>query len=150
MFQDRANAPAPDLYAYKTADESVTNSDVLQDDDHLTVSVKSGRKYVFRVVLRVEGANGDIKVTLNGTCTVSNFWYGNASDGGFNVVFATTLGGTARSFDTAASPGNVCTLEGALEPTSDGTFYVQWAQVTPDLGATTVKKGSHLVVWRLA
>lgn len=152
MFQDRAQAAAPDLYAYKTADETVTSSDTLQNDDHLTVTVKSGRKYHFLVKLFVTtDLAADFKVGFGGTTTASYFVLDglafSSGHGQYNFARQTAL--NQESFLASGGNGQV-TLWGSIEPSSDGTLVVKWSQGTSDPASTTVLRGSVLSVWRLA
>ncbi len=143
MFQDRAQAAAPDLYAYKAADESVTSSTVLQNDDHLTVNVKAGRKYVFRFVLHVESPSARLKYSLSGTSTATYLVASSEDDGGVRIA----------ALDSAAAIGTggskIVAISGAYEPATDGSFFLKWAQNSSDVITTTVLKGSYLAVWRL-
>ena len=68
------------LAAYKTLDETVTNSTTLQNDDALLVSLAANAVYLFAVLLDYEGAavgTGDLKygwgvptgATMRASCT---------------------------------------------------------------------------------
>src|SRR5574341_1924364 len=66
--------PASDLNTYmvqqnfvrKTADESVTSSTTLQDDDHLVIAVEANTNYFIEAFLIYDGdAAGDFKFTFS-------------------------------------------------------------------------------------
>lgn len=147
MFQDRANAPAPDLYAYKTADETISAVIAMQNDSHLSVSVKAGRKYIFRLVVFVTDTNQQTKFDFaGGTATATNFIAGNETAG---TPFVTSLASEILGQSTVADDSYPVTIAGAFEPATDGTFILRWCQ-TVGLGTATLKRGSSLSLWRLA
>lgn len=149
MFQDRAQAAAPDLYAYKTADETVSASTTMQADDHLTVSVKASRKYIFRIVLFV-ATDANFKCDFDAsTCTVTNLiWSLGVYDDIQSSAHKSTL--AADAFEGEAWGSNkTYIINGAVEPATDGTFALRWAQNVA-IDSTVVKRGSSMSVWRLA
>lgn len=150
MFQDRAQAAAPDLYAYKTADESVTSSDVLQADDSLAVAIKANRKYVFNAVLFVSGGNaGDFKVGFTGPA-VNNFIAGGIDSSSQSATTQVALGGSQTYQLDGGGAIYMIHWSGGIEPSADGTFTVVWAQNVSNGTPTVVHRGSYLAVWRLA
>jgi len=144
------------LVAVKTANESVTNSTSLQNDDHLSVTVAPNSVYLvhcfvwvtnsgWQAGLRV-GWYGPSGATLNWTTqaphtsspeSVSNpisvNAFGSIGDGGDIRVISVT--------DSAS------VLQGLLQTSSSGgTFGLRWAQSSSNASAVTVKSGSHLFV----
>lgn len=112
----------------KTADESVSSSTTLQDDNHLTTFVAANATYRVKAVLIYDGeAFGGLKTN----------WVAPAS--------ATFTGGTY------ATSGQPTIVEGTLVTSgTSGIFKLQWAQVTSNATATTVKSGSFMVLQRIA
>jgi hypothetical protein len=142
-----------DLFARKTATESVTSSTTLQDDDDLTVSVLANTVYTVQAMLRYDGATtGDMKykfVVPSG----ASFLYA-------NMIPATSITGSAGNttnfagFDdtqtlSVGAAGAGTTLAIAISGLlvvggTAGTFKLQWAQQTSDATATRMFAGSFL------
>lgn len=143
-----------DFRAYKSADESLSST-TLQDDDHLTVGVASATKYRFKFYLFVNtaGAVEGLKLAIGGTCTATSM---KASMTILDDVAGTTavigrVTALASSVGVAISLGNSrATIEGTIEVNAAGTFLLSWAQFAGlGVAATTVQRGSYLVVERL-
>jgi hypothetical protein len=135
------------LRAYKTADESVTASTALQDDNHLSVTLVAGRTYHFMLKLHAAGSDGELKVALGGTATythiVGHMWRVAEDDG------TSTDSDIITAKDTAVTAGVgpiFVTIEGSVVVNVGGTFVLRFAQATSDAGADTVKRGSTMIV----
>ena len=144
----RAEFANQTLYVAKPADESVTNSTTLQDDDDLQISLAANAEYAIEGRLWVESASStpDFKfdvVEADGTWTgwlttptADNRFYQASSSGSFTII------GTIPEF---MSFSIIIATAGA-----GGTFKVQWAQNVLDaVNAVTVKKGSWMSARRL-
>lgn len=134
---------------YKTADESLNSSTVLQADNHLTTSLNASSKYAFRFVIQYTGeAAAGIKVALNGTVTVTNLSsivliYDSAPV----LSAATPLSVLGSGIGSSGNDGSgVVVIEGSIETNAAGTFLLEWAQNTSDVADTIVKRGSYLQV----
>jgi hypothetical protein len=135
--------------AYKTADESVTSSATLQADDHLTVTLKAGRKYAFRFFCMTNPSLtvGGMDIDLNGTATHTNIR-------GRVLVFYDDGTSAWQEFTAAAAEMTLASgagldhfvIEGTTEVNAAGTFLLRWAQNTSDATASTIKRGSYLEV----
>ena len=141
--------------AVKTAPEDVTNSDTLQDDDHLFLTLPTGR-FVIDWTLYTTGAStaADWKFGLTGTATSAGTWGpiltgANANWGGTtaaqspaalaSLVQTITLGG-------ANVAGGGFILRGLVYISSSGTLKLQWAQNTATSGVTnTLYTGSCMI-----
>ena len=134
--------------AYKTADESVTSSTALQDDDHLTVTLKAGRKYAFRFYLLPNTtAAGGLKAAFGGTATHTNILAAatvHFDDGTIGAQQITAAGAEAPL--SSAAGATVAVIEGVTEVNAAGTFLLQWAQQSSNGTATTLQRGSYLEV----
>jgi len=141
----------------KTADESLTTSTSLQDDDDLTTAVSATTKYVFKFHVRftTAAAAPDIKVSLNGPAAPTTFWAeiiynssggGNRTTGGGLITAYDALGGSG-----APNYGSACdsfiTITGYIETSGTaGNLVLRWAQRSSSASATTVKEGSWLEI----
>lgn len=160
---------AADYFKVKTADETVSASSTLQDDDHLAGLVLPTGSFVVEARYFVSGtAGGDIKVAwqFSGTATT-------AVRGGIGPTIQTTsvIETTAANtvgVNRAAAAGNTAATitsstqygvdgtnwsfimeSGYLVVTVSGTFKVQWAQVTAT-GSTIMRAGSRLLIRQVA
>ena len=142
------------LTAYKNSDESVTSSITLQDDDALTVSLAASTTYHCRLVLFTTnaGAAEGLQLALGGTVGVGNL---NAQiaiyDDTLNtlVAFARVTALAAGVGAGLSSGSNFAVIEGTIETSTAGTLLLSWAQNVSGASATTVQRGSSLVVVKL-
>lgn len=138
------------LFAYKSSDENLASSTVLQNDDELTVNVVGGNKYYFKACIFVNEINSGMKFALNGTSTVTTLK-------AIIKIYDTVLTALGRitaynspvTHGHAASGSHEVLIEGTLIPATSGTLVVQWAQNTSDAGNLTVQTGSILTVERI-
>lgn len=157
----RDNLLALNGYVLKSADESVTSSTTLQNDDALVYTIGDTGTYVFDAYLWVTSAAnaaGDINVAWSfptGTC----HWGGHAL---FTDLASSVSGTFAASSHLSATSGSsvhgfgastsqtMIWLHGILIATATGSLQFMWCQNSSNANATTVKAGSHLVVRQVA
>lgn len=132
----------------KTADESVTSSTTLQNDDHLFFTATSGASFEFEfslVYANAAGATPDMKVAAGEDATARGAWNRSGigtSDTALSSAGHLTDQTDAAGFGTSATKrmaGGVGRHQGA-----GGTFRILWAQNTSDGTATIVYTGSLL------
>lgn len=157
---DLTGASIEELYVRKTADESVTNSTALQDDNHLSLSVNASTTYEVTAALIYDGDTaGDIKVGWTAPASATLDWTLDAMSpattgtaGQVNLSHATvseTLSGGARG--TGAANRAVALPHGLLQVAgTSGTLQLRWAQNTSSATATTVWTHSYLRAKRVA
>lgn len=144
---------------YKTADESVTSSTALQNDDHLVMAIAANEVWRYSADLFWEAdGTGDIKFAFTGPAGVTEMrlWHGFGTDG---------AGGTNNEDTTYTGSGTVCGSHqgqgaGTVRHTilggyianggTAGNLQLQWAQNTSNAVASIMKKYSSLLAWRLA
>lgn len=140
----------------KSADESVTSSTSVQDDNHLTMTLSANTNYWVEGHLITDGAvggdfrlqfivpSGTIRWLANGplssaTGTVTDV------DRNYKVGATTTIMGTI-----ASGTNSVVHIFGIIRTAgSGGTFKLQWAQGTSSGTATRVRANSMLRVARM-
>jgi hypothetical protein len=141
---------APTYVVTKSADETVTSSSTLQDDDHLTYALTSGKSYYIQLVLLISRANtggeprfksgfagnSDGNLQRPGSNTT---WLANGSDS-FNSGFITSGAGVPIGMNS----------EVFLKMTSNFTVKLVWAQDSPSTAGVTVMKGSRMLIWEVA
>jgi hypothetical protein len=151
-------------FVRKTADESVTSSTTLQNDNELVLAVSASATYVFRVWLLATDATdatGDIKFGFTfptgavchfsgkgpHTLMASGGAFGDAEFIGRNTA---TSGSTVASYGLSSSVIGI-ELSGLLIVAGTaGNFQLQWAQNASDGNATTVQAGSYMTLERVA
>jgi hypothetical protein len=143
----------------KTADETVNNSNVLQNDDHLFFSVAANKNYKFELWLLLNPAAGsatdDIKLHFTGPAGCTMFWgtlqTTNAADDGISpagtggtVVANQGISGTP-AYGTGAF-NFALKLEGIiLNGANAGTIQLQWAQSAAGAHNLVLQTGSALI-----
>lgn len=151
-----------DIYAEKAADESVTSSATVQDDDHLAVTMQASCTYTLDYWL--------VSISASDTPDFKMGWTlpsGATMDFGAIGLFTTVAASTAGSVETqavlAATTPTATISYGAVNgntivigrgrvitSTTPGTLQLQWAQATSNATATTLKKGSWIKIRRVA
>jgi hypothetical protein len=139
----------------KAADETVTSSTALQDDDDLYFSLNANEDCIFEFVVffYTADANPDIKVAVTASAGVSNIRYSvqfmdasptDVADGSIQ-----TASGGSDDHDYAGSCESVIYIRGSVENAgAANTISLQWAQRVSNAAATTVREGSY-VLWKL-
>jgi len=145
-----------DTLVYKAADESVTSSTTLQDDDHLIVDLVLGNKYMIKYELIAEGNTaGDWKgqVLASGGLTFNTVTQMNVSPevGATdpNVAYSITSqvqSGAGVWTDTWRVPIRMWVY---ADISASGQLKLQWAQDVSNGTATTLKAGSIVTVYKL-
>lgn len=135
------------IEVHKTADETVSASTTLQNDDHLVFALDASSQYALTGVLLVNsGAAPDFKwqVSLPAGATVDGHTVTNSSGtiGAFTEAAADVFDTTGN--DDAAAFWAVVKVAG-----TSGNLTIQWAQNASDAGATTLKTGSWINLVKL-
>lgn len=148
----------PTLYVRKTANESVTSSTTLQDDDHLLLSVAANATYLVELMLIYDGATtGDIKIvfTMPSGATFDGL-PGGVTTGAATQSASVKLAHIQSTEEGLGAVGTgagnrvVAHAIGVLQVGSTaGTFRLQWAQLASDVTATTVLANSWMALRRV-
>lgn len=137
----------------KTADESVTSSTTLQNDNHLTYTFPSAGLYEINLNLSYTGdPAGDILCdwATTGTVTIYSRRYTTGCAQAMTSAYDTTL--KYRSYANLADDvtygayNNTCVAKEnfLINVTASSTITFRWAQDTSSTTATTVQEGSYL------
>lgn len=150
------------LFVRKTADETVTSSATFQADDHLTLALAVNTTYAFQLLL-ITNCSTDVpdlkgRLTYPAGCEISwgeqaisftpttadgdGVWNAESADSTSptNTFFVGTINGTVNGLVT----GNI--VVGA----TSGSLALEWAQNTSNGAGTVLKKGSHMMLSRVA
>lgn len=140
----------------KTADESVTSSTTLQDDDHLTFAIAASEEWVVRITgwasaaINTTGIKMSMSVpsgaTLRQTLSLT-------SDPSVGQCIAASSTGSALTFSAASlsifSDAMFVLDVWILNSTNAGNVTLQWAQGTSSGTALTFNKGAFLTAHRV-
>jgi hypothetical protein len=143
----------------KTADESVTSSTTLQDDDHLTFAIAANEEWECDLFARI-GSNltsTGVKVAITfpaGATAAFDPTVISDQSGQSRTEPLGTSGSGSSTFTTTLLSGSVNgVLFGRiwiLNGATPGNVTLQWAQMTSNGSALTFSKGSKLVCHRIA
>ena len=140
------SANAPKTIVIKSADETVTSSTTLQDDDELTVDITANKRYVFKAILLVGRASTAAAATFKYTFTSSGSGYYQLTNSSFP---GTLLGAEATQNNIATGLNNpgIIQMTGTVRHTSNTTLKLQFAQNSSSTTGVTVFAGSTLMIW---
>lgn len=151
-LQAQVSLAGTSISARKTATESVTSSTVLQDDNHLLITVAANTNYVITGTFYVTSASAtpDFKmafVTPSGTIAVSYaalvIGAGSSPSRGADVLSTSGVAGNAITI--GAGEVLIVQIQGTISVgVTGGTFKLQWAQNTSSGTATTINAGGFL------
>lgn len=144
-------------FARKTTTESVTSSTVLQDDDHLFVSIDATTYYEVTCMIRYDGdPAGDLQTAWSMPGGTS--WSYVAA--GLDVTTTAYSGDQTGAFNQSDTPsfgcitgGVVCgvLIHGLLTTSATaGQLKFRWSQRTASATATRVLPDSYLLLRRVA
>lgn len=142
---------------YKGADEQVVSSTVVQDDDHLTLTVVANGVYAFDACLLFDSTdvNADLSLTFAGPAGATGWWspaaitLSNPDGTGSIRLTKFDLGGVSGIGAIAA--GSLAVPRGYLAVgATAGSLKLQWAQSTSSATAVTMRTGSWLRAHRIA
>lgn len=135
----------------KPADESLSSSTTLQNDDHFSFPVVADGSYYFELLLLYDGsATADIKHAF--AISAGSFGIGWRKHDGVGPTTAVAQTGVVADMTTAivnAKGGEqtLVSVTGFFVSTAAAVVTLQWAQNASDAAAITVKAGSMLR-WR--
>lgn len=130
----------------KEANQSVTSSTSVQDDDDFSFPLKANTKYVISGNLRISaGASSGFKATWSLPSGASGRFsvIEDASGSVINQVDAATGGGQTSTL----SVGNVCVIFGyILTSSTAGDAIFRWAQNASNASATAINQCSTMIL----
>jgi hypothetical protein len=141
----------------KSADESVTSSTTLQNDDHLVASLAANATYIVDGFLMIFGSSasaGDLKLdfTIPSGATMKYTSFGVvASSPAVQYEATVNANTTARVVGTNGSADMGCNIRAYITVSStSGNVQLRWAQNSSNGTATGLRAGSHLRFTRIA
>lgn len=145
-----ANVPAHAI-AYKSADESVTSSTTIQDDNGLFLPLGANEIWLFTAVILYSGATaGDIRVAFSVPAGATLNW---SAPGAPTVADAYAVATDNETFTNAyGATGAKTVLLGVGRVANGGTpgnLQFRFAQQVSNATPTTVYAGSHVIAHRV-
>jgi len=144
------------LAVEKSADESVTSSTALQNDDALVAAVAANATYLFFCYLDYEGGTGgssDLKFSWSVPASATLRFSLIGSDSSATTMVSTTKSDstsyTGRTAGAATLQANV-QIGTLVTSSTAGNLQLQWAQNTSSGTATKVHAQSFLALWRIS
>jgi hypothetical protein len=152
---------APEAIIRKTADETVSNSAVVQNDDHLLFPIAANEAWYVEAFLLAQGASAtaDFKWGWSGPASATANWslaaLADATVGGY---VQRTVGLTSSSALAIGSTASTAGLSGTTTVKLEGIFTaagtagninLQWAQDTATVENNKVLLGSFLKIRRV-
>lgn len=151
-----ASAGTTHTLVRKTADESVTSSTTLQNDDHLTFAIAANEVWAFQFFIRYSAVSGvpDFKATIAAPAGATGAWHvhgGYYSTADSVLVDVADFGfGSTLGLGATTSVKWVVLAGIAVNSTTAGSVTLQWAQSTSSADALTVKTNSFLVAHKVS
>ena len=143
---------APTAVITKTADETVTNSTTLQDDDELYYAFSAGKSYYIELQLLCSRANTSATPLLFVAFSGNSDGYFTSLRGAGSVILANGASTQAVTQAIASVPG--VPIPGkvyvTLKTTSSFTGYLRWAQNSSSSTGVTIHAGSQMFIWEVA
>ncbi len=155
----RTSDITPRYFISKAANETVTSSTAMQDDDDFVgIALEAGKYYWITAILHASGAAaGDVKVGWTTTATISDTGRSciGPSTGTADVTASAVMRCSNHAYTTAIAYGidgaaSTCIME-HLRFYCDvaGTLTMQWAQNTSNATGTTLSAASYLTIEEL-
>lgn len=141
----------PTAVVFKTADETVTNSTTLQDEDDMQYALTSGRYYEIWWILWVSRTNTTDNCGYRISCSGnSNGYFGGLSATAVTNLADGTTVQTASNFPTAAGLATRVSLATHIKASANFTIKLSFAQNTISANTgITIHKNSRMIIWDL-
>lgn len=140
----------------KTAAETVNNSAVLQDDDHLTFAIGASEGWVGQIILFATAptATADLQIALTAPAGATLIWTAFAqrsADALLTNHSAVTTSGTGLTIQNGLAGGSTHMIHigfRVLNSTTPGSVTMQWSQAAATASNSTLEAGSFLIAER--
>ncbi len=141
----------------KPSDETVTNTETMQNDDHLKFPALANTTYLIKLFLIVNGAdvNGGIEMGFYGPANSEFYWcsdmFGDSGDYGGDVSRTRQQMANLPNMETNGTDADLAAPAMGILVMGDtsGTFGLRWTQGTANATATRVKALSCMFITKL-
>lgn len=145
---EQGPAGVGDTLVRKTGAESVSDSTVLQDDDHLVLALGPGEAWTFDAMVFCGSGSStpDIKFAFTAPAGAMLTWVSDFREGTTlsNNALITESGTSVNNALTAGSTGVIRVQGVVTNGDSAGSLRFQWCQNSPSGSATRVLPGSFI------
>lgn len=143
---------APTAVVTKTADESLTSSNTLQDDDHLTYSMTANKTYIVMVFIIAKSASTTSPVNMQsaldgnseGKIIIPN------QAGPFSASSSAFSTNEPRTNPAPATSPTPFMFWATIRPSINYTLKYRWCQAASSTNTVTVMQGSRMHIWEVA
>lgn len=137
--------------ARKTANESVTSSTTMQNDDHLVLALGANETWEIYIQIEARGNSNNYKMQFTAptgaTLNVISYQIESNNINDFMTAYSTPTTGSYQ-MQTATSTGIF--VRGIVTTSATaGNLQLQWAQVNTDVVATQLRTGSYIKATKL-
>jgi len=142
---------APTAVVIKTADESLTSSNTLQDDDHLFYAMTANKTYFALFIIIGKSASTTTPVNTSSGLDANN--EGKVIQASSNTPSAangTSFAAEPRTSTTPATAPAPFMFWATIRPSINYTLKYRFAQATASTNTVTVMQGSRLHIWEVA
>ena len=140
---------APTAVVTKTADETVTDSNLLQNDDHLTWNgFTSGKNYWVELNLLISRVNTLLNPGMIAAFAGNSNGYVNSGTGGAVLADGTSTFNFSTGTNAGVPRANKLFI--SLRATANFTGTFRWAQTSALTTGLTVHAGSRMTIWEVA
>lgn len=143
-----ASATIQDRTVRKTADETVNNSNTLQDDNELLFAVGANEIWAFQMFIRYDSsAAADLNIGWSVPSGTTLRWKGSGLTGTSTMSESDedAIGTMGVGTEEASSYDGVVVV-GATA----GSVTLRWTQFTATVADTTMRVNSYIIIHRLA
>lgn len=144
---------APIAVVTKTADESVTSSTTLQDDDHLTYTLDANKHYYIELILLWSRSNtsANVDTAKYGMTGSSVGILRRMSNALVALTDGTSTISSGNTFMNVGTTGNVFSDNAiaTFRTTASTAITFRWAQISSSATGSTLRKGSCMKIYDL-
>jgi hypothetical protein len=142
---------APTYVVTKTANETVTSSTTLQDDDHLYQALTANKTYIFNFNLLLDrtDSSGTPGYQLAVAGNSQGSWNFFANDANSRQIADGTTVAFANSHGITQGIPVLQQIRGVVSLTSDFTLKLRWCQGSSNATGSIILAKSQLIVWEM-
>lgn len=144
--------PSGIIIKYKTSDESVINSDVLQDDDHLFFNIGANEVWQIEGYLDVFSTDNAVNLRMAWQApvgaTINIAWHSISLSSDQSDIMK-VIGGYSMVLVKGDALTPVFYKGVVINGATSGVFKLQWAQGSQSLSSMTIRAGSYLKATRI-
>ena len=147
-FVKKAGRDPRSNVVFKTVDEVVNNSNVLQDDDELFIPLLPNTSYILECGILVNSPSGTPDIQISGVlpvgCEITSQLSYRTTAAAWGIDQWNASGSTTSCLADATTRMPFYLVAAVRNGANAGNFQIRWAQWVPTAEDTTVKAGSFI------